>query len=162
LNFDLSQGEWVQCFLERGPLKTLVDRWAKLSATRTEAAGEPALRLNFDLSQGEWVQCFLEVKENFKSYTRVQFLFMGEGSNNTLEFKVVDLDGTNVGIDWPQRTGKTGWTVVDLPLADLLYLYGGDPSLDWRHVRRISFAVSKRRGDQGGRGRVTIRGIKFS
>ena len=140
----------------------MVDRGAKLNAASSEAVGERAIRLNYDLSRGEWAQCFLEVKEDFRSFSRVQFLFMGDGSNNTLEFKVVDLDGTNVGVDWPQRTGKTGWTVVDLPLADLLYLYGGDPLLDWRHVRRISFAVSKRRGDQGGRGRVTIRGIKFS
>ncbi|MBK8575349.1 MAG: hypothetical protein IPN90_06620 [Elusimicrobia bacterium] len=145
-----------------GPFKSFVDRRAKIAVDRVDDSyGEPAVQLTYDLSQGDWVQCFVNVRENFSNYTRVQFLFKGEGAKNTLEFKIVDSDGTNVGALWSQQTAKKAWTVVDLPLSELTYLWGGDPLLDFRRVRQIFFAVSKKSGDKGGRGRVTLRGIKF-
>jgi hypothetical protein len=147
---------------QAGPFKTLVDRQAKLVVDPIESVGEPAIQLTYDLSYGDWVQCFVNVRENFSKYSRVQFLFKGEGASNTLEFKLVDSDGTNVGMVWSQQTGKKAWTVVDLPLTDLTYLWGGDSTLELKRLRQVFFAISKKPGDKGGRGRVTIRGVKFS
>lgn len=147
---------------QAGPFKTLSDRKAKVVVEAIPSVGEPAIQLSYDLSQGDWVQCFVNVREDFSKYSRIQFLFNGEGPSNTLEMKLVDSDGTNVGMFWPQQTGKKVWTVVDLPLSDLPYLWGGDSTLALKRIRQIFFAVSKKAGDKGGRGRVTIRGIKFS
>lgn len=147
---------------QAGPFKTLADRQAKLRVDPSESVGESAIQLTYDLSYGDWVQCFVNVRENFSKYSRVQFLFKGEGAINTLEFKLVDSDGTNVGVFWSQQTAKKVWTVVDLPLSDLPYLWGGDSTLELTRLRQIFFAISKKPGDKGGRGRVTIRGIRFS
>lgn len=142
--------------------KTDGDNAAKASLEVVRFQEEPALELTYDLRGGDWVRCFVNVRENFSNFSRVQFLFKGEGSNNTLEFRLVDLDGTTAGALWSQQTGKKAWTVVDLPLIDLSYFWGGDPIIDKGRIRQIIFVVSKRAGDAGGRGRVTIRGIKFS
>lgn len=141
--------------------KTSTDRNARLGVTPTVSSGEKAVRLEYDLAEGQWVQSFLEIKEDLSKYKRVQFVFSGGGGANTLEFKIVDSDGSNVGTDWPRATGRPAWTVVDIPLRDLPYLWGGDPKMDWKRVRQIYFNVAKRSGDRGGKGRVTIRGIRF-
>jgi hypothetical protein len=141
--------------------KREVDGPARLSTKMIDLNGEKELKLNYDLAQGEWVQASLSLRADLRTFSRVQFLFRGEGASNTFEFKVVDSDGTNVGTSWPRQSGNTAWTVVDLVLSDLPYLWGGDTTLDWKRVRQIYFAVSKKKDDQGGRGRVTIRGVRF-
>lgn len=157
-----SQNKGVYLLLqEAGVFKAETNFNATLAVDTTRSEGELALQLTYALNEGVWVQCFVNVQENFSNYSRVQFLFKGEGANNTLEFKMVDSDGTNVGIFWPQETGKKTWTVVNIPLSDLTYLWGGDSMMELKRLRQIFFAVSKKPGDQGGRGRVIIRGIKF-
>jgi hypothetical protein len=138
------------------------DRTAKLSVKTTKSVGEPALELVYDLSQGEWVQAAVNIRADLSNFSRVQFLFRGEGASNTFEFKVVDSDGTNVGTSWVHQSATSAWTVVDVALSDLPYLWGGDSTLDWTRVRHIYFAVSKKKDDAGGRGRVLVRGIQFS
>jgi hypothetical protein len=142
--------------------RTEADRGARFSVTPTSAQGERAVHLYFSFVEGTWGLCALDIREDLSRYSRVQFVFKGDGPANTLEFKLVDSDGTNVGEVWPRRTTKSGWTVVDLRLKDLAFLGGTDPVMDWTRVRRIYFAVSKRPGDAGGKGRVTIRGLSFS
>lgn len=142
--------------------KTAVGGAAIITVTPTAVLDDPAVQMTYDLSRGDWAQFYLDVQENFSTFSRVQFLFNGAGANNTLELRLVDADGTCMGTSWSRQTGRKEWTVVNLPLADLTYLWGGDSFLDLKRVRRIIFVVSKKRGDKGGRGRVTIRGIKFS
>jgi hypothetical protein len=141
--------------------RTLADRNGRLTAAVTPAGSDAALRLDYDLAEGQWVQSFVELKQDLSKFKRVQFVFNGNGGANTFELKIVDSDGTNVGIDWPRASGRAASTVVDLPLTDLTYLWGGDPKMDWNRVRQIYFAVSKKSGDQGGRGRVVVRGVRF-
>jgi hypothetical protein len=147
---------------EAGPFKPEHDRKAALVLERLDVDGEPALQLTYDLTQGTWVQCVVNVRENFLNYSRVQFLFKGEGAANTLEFKMADADGAKVGALWSLHTAKNAWTVVDIPFSDLTPLGGGDGTWDVRRLRQIFIAVSKKAGDKGGRGRVITRGIKFS
>lgn len=140
----------------------LFDRDARLTATATEVSGDPAVRLEYDFQSGRWVQAFVTLNRDFSKYARVRFAFKVEGADNTVEFKMVDADGTNVGASWTHRAGKSGWTEVSLPLKDLKYLWGGDGRMDWSQTRQIYFAVSRKSGDEGGKGRVTIRGVTFS
>lgn len=147
---------------DKAPAQVLFDKNARITATALTAVGEPALRLDYDFQRGEWVQAFLNIKQDLGKYTRVQFAFNGEGGNNTLEFKIVDADGSNFGATWTHRTGRSAWTVVDVPLTELAYLWGGDNRMDWSRVRQIYFAVSRKNGDEGGKGRVVIRGVTFS
>jgi hypothetical protein len=142
--------------------KTSAEPKATIVVEPVRSDGETALQLAYDLSKGTWAQCFVNLRENFSNYSRVEFYVKGEGPPNTLEFKLVDADGTNVGMSWARQTGKKAWTLVDLPLTNLTYLWGGDPTLDLSRVRQIFFAVSKKQGDRGGRGRVIIRGVRFS
>lgn len=120
---------------EAGPFKSETDRNAKLGVEPTESEGEPALQLTYDLNEGTWVQSFVNVRENFSNYSRVQFLYMGDGTNNTLEFKMADAAGTTMGAFWPLQTDKKVWTVVNLPFFQLGYLKGGG-----RHARFEGFA----------------------
>lgn len=147
---------------DKATTQVLFDKNARVAATPITAVGESALRLDYDFQRGEWVQAFLNIKQDLGKYTRVQFAFNGEGGNNTLEFKIVDADGSNFGATWTHRTGRSAWTVVDVPLAELAYLWGGDNRMDWSRVRQIYFAVSRKSGDEGGKGRVVIRGVTFS
>lgn len=147
---------------ESNSFKSDAENEAKVVVESIDSAGEPAVQLTYDLRGGAWVRCFVNVHENFLNFSRVQFLFKGEGANNTLEFRMVDVDGSTVGTLWSEQTGKKAWTVVDIPLTDLTYLWGGDSTLDKGRVRQIIFVISKKSGDAGGRGRVTLRGIKFS
>lgn len=149
-------------FHEVGTFKTLVENRATIDVEQVQSVGEPAIQLTYDLAQGNWVQCYVNIRENFSGYSRVQFLFSGEGAKNTLEFKIVDADGTVAGMSWPQQTGKKGWNVVDLLLSDLPYLRGGNSTLDLKRVRQIYFSIAVKPGDRGGHGRVTIRGVTFS
>ncbi|TXH25255.1 MAG: hypothetical protein E6Q99_05965 [Elusimicrobia bacterium] len=140
--------------------RTLMDRKARLTPAVTPGP-DRTLRLDYDMADGQWVQAFVDLKQDLSKFKRVQFVFTGNGGANTFELKIVDSDGTNVGIDWPRASGRAAATVVDLPLSDLTYLWGGDPKLDWKRFRQIYFAVSEKSGDQGGRGRVVVRGIRF-
>lgn len=149
-------------FEDKATAQVLFDKNARVTATALTAVGEPALRLDYDFQRGEWVQAFLNIKQDLGKYTRVQFAFNGEGGNNTLEFKIVDADGSNFGATWTHRTGRSAWTVVDVPLTELAYLWGGDNRMDWSRVRQIYFAVSHKSGDEGGKGRVVVRGVTFS
>lgn len=149
-------------FDDKATAQVLFDKNARITATALTAVGEPALRLDYDFQRGEWVQAFLNIKQDLGKYNRVQFAFNGEGGNNTLEFKIVDADGSNFGATWTHRTGRSAWTVVDVPLTELAYLWGGDNRMDWSRVRQIYFAVSRKNGDEGGKGRVVIRGVTFS
>lgn len=141
--------------------RSLTDRKGRLTPTPVLVGTDRALKLDYDLADGQWVQAFVDLKQDLSKFTRVQFVFSGNGGANTFELKIVDSDGTNVGVDWPRASGRAASTVVDLPLTDLSYLWGGDSKLDWKRVRQIYFAISKKSGDQGGRGRVVVRGIRF-
>jgi hypothetical protein len=147
---------------EAGPFKSETHRHATLSAEPTQSEGEPALQLTYDLNNGTWVQSFVGVRENFSNFSRVQFLFMGDGSSNTLEFKMADDAGTAMGSLWSLETAKKDWIAVNLPFSQLAYLKGGGATLDLRNLRKFFFTISKKPGDKGGRGRVTIRGVRFS
>lgn len=141
--------------------RSLADRNGRLTPTAVLIGTDRALKLDYDLADGQWVQAFVDLKQDLSKFTRVQFVFNGNGGANTFELKIVDSDGTNVGVDWPRASGRAASTVVDLPLTDLAYLWGGDSKLDWKRVRQIYFAISKKSGDQGGRGRVVVRGVRF-
>ena len=155
------KGPRFELFSAGFKFRTLADRNGRLTAAVTPAGSDAALRLDYDLAEGQWVQSFVDLKQDLSKFKRVQFVFNGNGGANTFELKIVDSDGTNVGIDWPRASGRAALTVVDLPLTDLTYLWGGDPKMDWKRVRQIYFAVSKKSGDQGGRGRVVVRGVRF-
>jgi hypothetical protein len=144
-------------------LRSITDKNARVTATLVRRAnGQPALTIDYDLRGGDWVQVYADVTEDLSRYGRVGFAFRGEGANDTLEFKIVDRDGSNFGLAWPRQTGLGRWTSVDLPLSGLKYLWGGDSHMDWRAVRQVYFAVSRGAGETAGRGRVIVRDFQFA
>lgn len=147
---------------EAGPFKSETDRRAVLGVEATKSEGEPALQMTYDLNDGTWVQSVVSVRANFSNFSRVQFLLLGDGANITLEFKMADAAGTTMGALWSLPTAKNSWTVVNLPFSQLRYLKGTGAILDLKDLRKFFFTISKKPGDKGGRGRVTIRGVRFS
>src|SRR5262245_42226061 len=141
--------------LETGkPFKTSTHVNALLGVRLLGPKGKKVLEVEYDLKDGEWVQMFQDVNVDLSKFTHIEFSFLGEGNDNTLELKLVDADGSNYGIFWPHKTGVTSWTTIEMPMSSLKYLWGGDNVMDWKHVRQIYFAVSLKSGDQGGRGKV--------
>lgn len=147
-------------FAKSPKFQTSVDRDARLAADYAATAQGPALRLMYEFNSGEWVQAYTENPPPLHRFSRVRFSFRGEGGDNTLEFKIVDVDGSNYGLTWKQQT-NTPWVAVDVPLGELTYLWGGDQKMDWSRVRSIYFAISRKPGDTGGKGFVIVRGLRF-
>jgi serine/threonine protein kinase len=128
-----------------------------LNSTVTED-GTPVIEISFDLSGGKWIGAVKNKFYNFSGYQGVKFDYRGEGSSNTIEFKLEDSDGSNFGLVLASKTTADSWTTVKIPFSDMTYWWGGDQNLTWTAVK-MHYAISQKDGDQGGAGKVLLRNI---
>jgi hypothetical protein len=125
---------------------------------------ERALIITYDFSRGNWVVAGQGADPNFQNVDVIEFEVRSSGGKNTLEFKVEDEHGANIGQRWHGETGNPEWKKYKLRRDDLKYLWGGEKAeLDWSKIKLIDFGVSHQetQGDEGGSGRVEIRRIHF-
>lgn len=120
--------------------------------------GTPILDITFDLSGGKWIGAVKNKYYNLSGYQGIKFEYKGEGSSNTIEFKLEDSDGSNFGLVLKSKTASDSWTTVKIPFGDMTYWWGGDQNLTWTAVK-IHYAISQKDGDQGGTGKISIKNI---
>jgi hypothetical protein len=130
----------------------------------TISATETSLEINYDLGTGGWV--LVTVRGNLdlscmeKQGASIAFSLEGTGAANSFEVKVEDTDGTNYG--WLSEPGEsvTPNKPLRLPLDSLKHWWGGtDATMNWQQVKNIMFAVSKKSGDEGGKGQVIVKDV---
>jgi hypothetical protein len=130
-----------------------------------DVGGENVLTIDYDFTQGRWVVVGNKAAPDFEKVRTIRFDMKGAGGQNTLEFKVEDAHGTNIGMRWHGVTDTKGaWRRFEISRSDLGYLWGGDGSeLDWGNIKLVDFGVSAQetQGDAGGSGRVQIRRVQF-
>lgn len=146
------------------PIKVSQDVDANLSVQTTKIEGADALEMDYNFWGGRWVRVSVELNGDFSRYEMLQFQLTGEGKSNTFDVIIEDADGTQQGFSWAKKTNHWPWVPMGVSLGALKTLApGGVGGMDWAHIRRVSFQVSvhPEGGDEGGRGRVLLRDVRF-
>lgn len=112
-----------------------------------------ALEMQYDMKQGKWVGIWRPTGVDLRDARGIRFAYRGEGSRNTLEFKLEDEKNTTFGRIFP--TDAREWKVVEVPFSSLAFWWGQQTRLDYRNTK-LHFAISQREGDLGGTGRLVI------
>lgn len=110
------------------------------------------LFLGYDVPAGQWAQLSKKFQITMTPTSALDFWIKGDGSDNDLEVKLVDADGTNFGKKLKGILKQKEWQEVRIPYKEMSYWYGGDATLDLDRIRAIYLAVSGR----GGKGGITI------
>ena len=122
------------------------------------AAGQSgkALELDYNMNQGTWLGIWRQVSGDISKYKGIRVAVRGEGSANSIEFKIECADGSNFGKVLAVKSNVGGWTTVEIPFTDLPYLWGGSKVFSLANPK-VHFAVSKKGDDdQAGAGKFFI------
>ena len=87
------------------------DGWGtyKDNGTTIEVKGsDKALEIDYKMVSGKWVGTFKAYSNDFKDVSGFKFKYRGEGSANTVEFKLEDPDGSNFGTVLSTKSNKIG------------------------------------------------------
>jgi len=124
------------------------------------------LDINYDLGTGGWVLVTVPQQRNLfcmkELKAAVSFSYEGTGAANSFEVKLEDTDGTNFG--WITKPRESvAIKTFNLPFDDFSnWVAGNSPDMNWRQVKNLLFAISKKAGDEGGRGRIIIKDVMIT
>jgi hypothetical protein len=142
---------------------TQTDAGSTIALATVPGRTNAALQITYDFGEGGWVLLYQPGSSynmgDLSEMAGLTFYYRGTGNANTLELKFEDTDGTNFGHLWQGQTAAADWTQIEVQFTELTYLWGDDANMDWRQVKSISLAVSKKPGDMGGAGTVEIADI---
>ncbi|MFH1369447.1 MAG: CIA30 family protein [Elusimicrobiota bacterium] len=113
-----------------------------------------ALEASYDFGQGGWVAMNMKKSMDFTVVTAFKLYYKGEGATNSIEVKINDADGSSFGYLLKTKSNESAWTLVEVPVSELQYWWGGDKELDLAKITEFHFAISKKEGDEGGTGKV--------
>jgi len=138
------------------------DKGSTLSLTPSNST----LDMNYDLGAGGWVLISVPLYRNLSCMKQlkaaVSFSYEGAGAANSFEVKLEDTDGTNFGWITKPRESVANKT-FSLPVSDFTnWVAGNSPGMNWGQVRNLLFAISKKPGDDGGRGRIIIKDVMIT
>ncbi|MFH1369004.1 MAG: carbohydrate binding domain-containing protein [Elusimicrobiota bacterium] len=120
-----------------------------------------AIECTYDLTGGNYWGMWKGFSGDVSKYKGIKFTFRGEGSANSIEFKIEDMDGSNFGKILPMKSNTAAWTTVEVPFADLAYLWNGNQTLEYVDPK-IHFAISKKvDDDKGGKGKFIVGQIEL-
>jgi len=142
---------------------TLADTGSTIALATVPGRTGTALQITYDLGGGGWVDLYQSAssynKGDLSKMTGLTFYYRGSGNANTLEVQIEDSDGTNFGRLLQGQSAAADWSRIEVRLTELTYLWGNDADMNWKQVKAISFAVSKKQGDMGGAGTLEIADI---
>jgi hypothetical protein len=126
--------------------------------------GPSYLTFDYDLKSDGWVQAGIPVNGDWSCVKNagyaLAFSLEGTGNANTIEIKLEDQDGTHFGWLEPRASLTQGPKQIGLPLDNFSFWWPeGHEDMDWVQVKNLYFAISKKEGDEGGAGQVTIRDV---
>lgn len=161
-----SRGEVIERFDSVNNITTGSDGLVKIDAFITTApASAPyihGVQINYDLTNSSGSSVYIEKKyagSNLTDGDALGFEYAGDGSSNSIEFKVTDANGATwfkklVGVT---NTGDV-WNTYILPLSALDAWVSGSAALDLSNITKYEFAVSK---NDGGAGRAALRNLRL-
>lgn len=138
------------------------DEGATIELDVVKGKQKKAIQISYTLDPGGWVA--MDKKDlllDMSKVTKVRFSCMMTGKINSIELKFIDADGSVFGKIFKGSDIGKKWKVMNMPLSEMQYLWGGDEKMDWKNVTVISFAVSKKEGDVGGSGKFFIDEIEY-
>lgn len=123
-----------------------------------------ALEIDYNLAKGNWCAIKKVINKNFSRFNVLRIESFSSGNKNSLEIKLEDEDGTNYGYLVDIKTNSEEIKVIEIPLKEFEYWWGGDDKLNLKKIKNIHFAVSKRqeKKDEGGKGRIVIDNIELA
>lgn len=132
------------------------EKGARVNLSSAKGKYGQSLKVSYDMVDGGWVAITKNVNRDLSSAKRIRFWVKGEGSANSLEIKLEDFKQTNYGYVLKFKSNIGAWMVVDIPISKFEYWWGSNKSLNFKNVKSIHFAISKKDGDQGGSGKVYL------
>lgn len=135
-----------------------VNEWTPLNGEGTtistkscEGKKGKAIEINYNLgTTKQWVIIQYLVSLEVPKTGAFRLWVKGSGAKNNLEFKLVDIDGSNFIRLYPAVSGITvrnGWTLITIPIKSLVYGWGGNEQLD--KLQEISIGVTAANGEKG-------------
>lgn len=138
------------------------DEGAKIELAQVKGKKDKAVQISYTLDPGGWVAMDKkDLQLDMSKLTKVSFSCMMTGKINAVEFKLGDADGSIFGKIFKGSDIGKKWNIMNLPLSEMQYLWGGDEKMDWKNVVSISFAVSKGADGEGGSGKLFIDEIEY-
>jgi hypothetical protein len=138
---DMGYLEWSQDPGVPFPLSLETD-----STVPGSSAGNQVGRVDYTLAAGSDYGGFVRVlNANFLAEPMVRFGFNGTGGNNTVEVKLVDVDGT-VYVKKVTDVTDTGgaWKTASIPVDQFSFnAVGSDALLNLRRVTAVEFVISR-------------------
>jgi len=123
---------------------------SKLQVTSIDGCQGKAVRLRYRLpANSSWVVFEKDITLILPMDFQFRFDVRGKtGRKNTLEFKVVDRQGSTFWKKWTTDELPTGWESITVSRDDLDYAWGPSQEMD-TIIERIGFAVSSVDGGAG-------------
>jgi hypothetical protein len=116
-----------------------------------------SLVAEYDLGkeEGRWVAFEKRYKLDLLENNMISFWVKSEGENNTLEFKIIDVDGSVFGKKFEDLSNQ--WKEIKIPMNDLEYWWAGDDKLT--KPVKICFAISV---INGGKGKIWLDNLRLT
>ena len=144
----------IDDFETKAGWRTAQSKGTQIGVKIAHSGSDHAIEINYDLGnkfQSRWV--IIEKDMYFRLPDKYAFTFLVkvEGAGNYLEFKLIDVDGSNFGkkIELAPTGGE--WKEIRVGSKDISYWWGGDKKLD--RIKRMAFGISTK---SGGGGKVLI------
>lgn len=118
-----------------------------------------AVSLDYDIGSADgWVQFHKNFLIKLTNKSVFGFFLKWSGNQNNIEFKLADKDNSTFGKKFENLQKKDEWQLIEIPVSELTYFFGGDKELDMNNIAGIWIAVTK---SQGGKGSVAIDQLSF-
>ncbi len=117
-----------------------------------------AIAIDYDLgTTKQWVNIYNLTSLNISKEGYFRLWVKGSGAKNNLEFKLVDMDGSNFIRTYSRVSARSQWTLITIPIRSLIYTSGGNEQLD--KLKEISIGVT---ATQGGKGILIVDELEYS
>lgn len=120
-----------------------------------------AVEIDYNLGETkEWVGINNFYSQELSKNGSFRIWIKGTGARNGIEFKLVDIDGSNFIKVFPAMTTRADWTTIVIPFKALIYGWGGDQKLD--SLQQIWISVVMQQGGQGGKGTLVVDELEYN
>ncbi|MFH1369460.1 MAG: CIA30 family protein [Elusimicrobiota bacterium] len=133
-----------------------LDKKAKVTLSSVPGHVGQAVKVSYDMMDGGWVAIKKNINKDLSKIRKIRFAVMGEGSENSFEIRFEDINQVNQGYLLKVKSNVGAWKIVEVPMSAFEYWWGPKSDFDWKRVKDLNFAVSKKENDQGGSGKVYI------
>lgn len=136
--------------------QSYTDKGAKMTLSNVPGINGQALKISYDMASGGWVAITKNINKDMSKVKKIKFSIMGEGMTNTVEMRFEDFGQSNFGILVEAKSNVGAWMTFEVPLSKFTYWWGKNQTFDWKRVKNLHIAISKKESDQGGSGKTIL------